>query len=198
MPCRLPARRSSRPAAQALLGPSGAGKSTLMDMLAQRKSMGALSGAVLVDGAPADGSFIRRTAYVPQYDNFVPVMSTREVRSPARGSPSAAARPSLRPCCPRRWAFRARRRALLRAQRGRGAPRTRPQARAQASHPAPAPQVMMFYAGIILPRNWSASRRAARVEEVLQEMVRHQPGAGGGGALGGDARGGGRSCGVKP
>ena len=67
-------------ALQALLGPSGAGKSTLMDMLAQRKSTGALTGAVLVDGMPADGSFIRRTAYVPQYDNFVPVMATREVQ----------------------------------------------------------------------------------------------------------------------
>jgi ABC-type multidrug transport system ATPase subunit len=29
---------------------------------------------------------------------------------------------------------------------------------------------MQFYAGIILPRDWSTSRRAARVEEVLQEM----------------------------
>lgn len=66
---------------QALLGPSGAGKSTLMDMLAQRKSTGALGGAVLVDGLPADGSFIRRTAYVPQYDNFVPLMTTQEVGS---------------------------------------------------------------------------------------------------------------------
>lgn len=29
---------------------------------------------------------------------------------------------------------------------------------------------MQFYAGIILPRGWSKARRAARVEEVLQEM----------------------------
>lgn len=51
---------------QALLGPSGAGKSTLMDILAQRKSMGNLSGFLLVDGQPATSSFIRKTAYVPQ------------------------------------------------------------------------------------------------------------------------------------
>ncbi|KIY99385.1 hypothetical protein MNEG_8579, partial [Monoraphidium neglectum] len=93
---------------QALLGPSGAGKSTLMDILAQRKSTGNLGGSMLVDGMPATGSYIRRTAYVPQNDNFVPVMTTVEV--------------------------------------------------------------MQFYAGIILPRSWSKARRAARVEEVLQEM----------------------------
>jgi hypothetical protein len=51
---------------QALLGPSGAGKSTLMDIMAQRKSMGNLSGYLLVDGQPATSSFIRKTAYVPQ------------------------------------------------------------------------------------------------------------------------------------
>jgi energy-coupling factor transporter ATP-binding protein EcfA2 len=51
---------------QALLGPSGAGKSTLMDILAQRKSMGNLSGFLLVNGRPATSSFIRKTAYVPQ------------------------------------------------------------------------------------------------------------------------------------
>ena len=93
---------------QALLGPSGAGKSTLMDMVAQRKSTGSLSGAVLVDGVPADGGFIRRTAYVPQYDNFVPFMSAGEV--------------------------------------------------------------MQFYAGMILPRDWRKERRAARVDEVMREM----------------------------
>ena len=31
---------------------------------------------------------------------------------------------------------------------------------------------MQFYAGMVLPRDWSTSRRAARVEEVLQDMVR--------------------------
>ena len=63
---------------QALLGPSGAGKSTLMDILAQRKCVGALSGRLLVGGRPVARGFVRRTAYVPQDDNFVPTMTTME------------------------------------------------------------------------------------------------------------------------
>lgn len=51
---------------QALLGPSGAGKSTLMDILAQRKSVGNLSGQMLIGGKPVTRSFIRKTSYVPQ------------------------------------------------------------------------------------------------------------------------------------
>eukprot|EP00879_Flechtneria_rotunda_P017044 GHRR01017850.1.p1 GENE.GHRR01017850.1~~GHRR01017850.1.p1 ORF type:complete len:820 (+),score=223.92 GHRR01017850.1:95-2554(+) len=64
---------------QALLGPSGAGKSTLMDILAQRKSMGNLNGFLLLNGRPATSSFIRKTAYVPQDDNFVATMTVAEV-----------------------------------------------------------------------------------------------------------------------
>lgn len=90
------------------MGPSGAGKSTLMDMLAQRKSTGCLGGVLLVNGIPAGQGFIGMCAYVPQHDNFVPVMTALEV--------------------------------------------------------------LQFYAGIVLPGDWSAARRAARVEEVLQEM----------------------------
>jgi ABC-type multidrug transport system ATPase subunit len=60
------------------MGPSGAGKSTLMDILAQRKSTGQLGGALLVNGQRADATYIRRTAYVPQEDNFVPVMTLME------------------------------------------------------------------------------------------------------------------------
>jgi len=63
---------------QAVMGPSGAGKSTLMDILAQRKSTGHLGGALLVDGKRADATYIRKTAYVPQEDNFVPVMTLLE------------------------------------------------------------------------------------------------------------------------
>jgi ABC-type multidrug transport system ATPase subunit len=51
---------------QALMGPSGAGKSTFMDILAMRKSVGHLSGRLLLSGRPANTSFIRKTAYVPQ------------------------------------------------------------------------------------------------------------------------------------
>ncbi len=63
---------------KALLGPSGAGKSTLMDILAQRKSVGTLTGQLLVSGRPVARGFIRKTAYVPQDDNFVPTMTTME------------------------------------------------------------------------------------------------------------------------
>lgn len=49
------------------MGPSGAGKSTLMDILAGRKSVGNLTGAVLVNGRPRkQAEFARKTAYVPQ------------------------------------------------------------------------------------------------------------------------------------
>ncbi|KIZ04851.1 hypothetical protein MNEG_3112 [Monoraphidium neglectum] len=61
---------------QALMGPSGAGKSTFMDILALRKSVGELTGRILVNGARATKAFIRKTAYE---DNFVPTMTTWEV-----------------------------------------------------------------------------------------------------------------------
>jgi ABC-type lipoprotein export system ATPase subunit len=50
-----------------------------MDMLALRKSVGNLTGMVLVNGQPATPAFVRRTAYVPQQDNFVPTMTAGEV-----------------------------------------------------------------------------------------------------------------------
>jgi ABC-type multidrug transport system ATPase subunit len=63
----------------ALMGPSGAGKSTLMDILAGRKSVGNLTGAVLVNGRPRkQAEFARKTAYVPQDDNFMPTMTVIE------------------------------------------------------------------------------------------------------------------------
>jgi ATP-binding cassette subfamily G (WHITE) protein 2 len=49
-----------------------------MDILAQRKSVGTLTGQMLVGGRPVTSSFIRKTAYVPQDDNFVPTMTTME------------------------------------------------------------------------------------------------------------------------
>ena len=52
------------------MGPSGAGKSTLMDMISARKSVGRLSGEVLVNGAPRGADFARKTAYVPQVCRF--------------------------------------------------------------------------------------------------------------------------------
>lgn len=49
-----------------LLGPSGAGKSTFMDMLAGRKTLGQLSGQVLVNGRPRRKADRHQTSYVPQ------------------------------------------------------------------------------------------------------------------------------------
>eukprot|EP00879_Flechtneria_rotunda_P005971 GHRR01006278.1.p1 GENE.GHRR01006278.1~~GHRR01006278.1.p1 ORF type:complete len:428 (+),score=125.08 GHRR01006278.1:410-1693(+) len=67
---------SARPSEmQALMGPSSAGKSTFMDILAMRKSVGNLTGRLLLSGKVANKSFFRKTAYVPQEDNFVPTMT---------------------------------------------------------------------------------------------------------------------------
>eukprot|EP00798_Chlamydomonas_sp_ICE-L_P032125 gene32125-16645_t len=56
-------------------------KSTLLDMLTQRKSVGELSGQIIVNGTPVSGSnkskYIKKMAYVPQ-DNLVPVLTASE------------------------------------------------------------------------------------------------------------------------
>ena len=56
-----------------LLGPSGAGKSSMLEILAGRKSTGAVTGTVLCNGLPLGPSFKRLSCYVPQEDVFVPV-----------------------------------------------------------------------------------------------------------------------------
>jgi ABC-type multidrug transport system permease subunit/ABC-type multidrug transport system ATPase subunit len=50
----------------ALMGVSGAGKTTLLDVLAQRTTMGVITGDMLVNGQPRDPSFQRKTGYVQQ------------------------------------------------------------------------------------------------------------------------------------
>ena len=50
----------------ALMGVSGAGKTTLLDCLAQRTTMGVITGDMLVNGKPLDASFQRNTGYVQQ------------------------------------------------------------------------------------------------------------------------------------
>jgi ATP-binding cassette subfamily G (WHITE) protein 2 (PDR) len=50
----------------ALMGVSGAGKTTLLDVLAQRTSMGIITGDMFVNGQPLDMSFQRKTGYVQQ------------------------------------------------------------------------------------------------------------------------------------
>jgi ATP-binding cassette, subfamily G (WHITE), member 2, SNQ2 len=47
----------------ALMGASGAGKTTCLDVLAQRKNIGVVSGDILIDGRPLDSDFARGTAY---------------------------------------------------------------------------------------------------------------------------------------
>lgn len=50
------------------MGASGAGKTTLLDVLALRKTIGVISGDVLVAGRPVGIDFQRGTAYCEQLD----------------------------------------------------------------------------------------------------------------------------------
>lgn len=45
------------------MGSSGAGKTTALDVLAQRKNVGVITGDLFVDGKPLGRSFARGTAY---------------------------------------------------------------------------------------------------------------------------------------
>lgn len=54
----------------ALMGVSGAGKTTLLDVLAQRTTMGVITGDMFVNGKPLDASFQRKTGYVQQQGMF--------------------------------------------------------------------------------------------------------------------------------
>ncbi|KAF7931602.1 uncharacterized protein EAE98_004338 [Botrytis deweyae] len=62
----------------ALMGVSGAGKTTLLDVLAQRVSMGVITGDMLVSGKPLDASFQRKTGYVQQQDLHLETTTVRE------------------------------------------------------------------------------------------------------------------------
>lgn len=59
-----------------LMGVSGAGKTTLLDVLAQRTSMGVITGDMLVNGKPLDESFQRKTGYVQQQGKLLFVLIT--------------------------------------------------------------------------------------------------------------------------
>ncbi|KAJ4150562.1 hypothetical protein LMH87_011307 [Akanthomyces muscarius] len=65
----------------ALMGVSGAGKTTLLDCLADRTSMGIITGEMLVDGKQRDMSFQRKTGYVQQQDLHLPTSTVREALS---------------------------------------------------------------------------------------------------------------------
>lgn len=62
----------------ALMGVSGAGKTTLLDCLADRLSVGVITGEMLVDGKPRDMSFQRKTGYVKQQDIHLHTSTVRE------------------------------------------------------------------------------------------------------------------------
>lgn len=62
----------------ALMGSSGAGKTTLMDVLAARKSEGAIEGTVKLNGQSLPVSFQRTTGYCEQLDVHLPQATVRE------------------------------------------------------------------------------------------------------------------------
>ncbi|OTB05983.1 hypothetical protein M426DRAFT_55928 [Hypoxylon sp. CI-4A] len=62
----------------ALMGVSGAGKTTLLDVLAQRTTMGVITGDMLVNGKPLPRSFQRNTGYVQQQDLHLETATVRE------------------------------------------------------------------------------------------------------------------------
>ncbi|ORZ27232.1 ABC-2 type transporter-domain-containing protein [Lobosporangium transversale] len=62
----------------ALMGSSGAGKTTLLDVLAQRKTIGTVTGHIEVDGQPLRRDFQRTTGYCEQLNVHVPESTVRE------------------------------------------------------------------------------------------------------------------------
>ncbi|GLA21539.1 hypothetical protein AnigIFM62618_011208 [Aspergillus niger] len=62
----------------ALMGVSGAGKTTLLNVLAKRVTTGVVTGDMLINGAPNDTSFQRKTGYVQQQDVHLSTCSVRE------------------------------------------------------------------------------------------------------------------------
>lgn len=54
----------------ALMGVSGAGKTTLLDVLAERTTIGVITGEMLVNGKPRGVNFQRNTGYVQQQGKF--------------------------------------------------------------------------------------------------------------------------------
>ena len=62
----------------ALMGSSGAGKTTLLDILANRKTVGMISGDVLFNGSPRTGAVSRASSYVMQDNMLIGVLTVRE------------------------------------------------------------------------------------------------------------------------
>ncbi|KAG0161727.1 hypothetical protein PDIDSM_667603 [Penicillium digitatum] len=62
----------------ALMGVTGAGKTTLLDVLADRATIGIVTGEMLIDGRLRDDSFQRKTGYVQQQDLHLETSTVRE------------------------------------------------------------------------------------------------------------------------
>lgn len=62
----------------ALMGVTGAGKTSLLDVLANRVTIGVVTGEMLVDGRMRDSSFQRKTGYVQQQDLHLETSTVRE------------------------------------------------------------------------------------------------------------------------
>ncbi|EMT74438.1 ABC transporter CDR4 [Fusarium odoratissimum] len=62
----------------ALMGATGAGKTTLLDVLADRVTVGVITGDILVNGLPRGKSFQRTTGYVQQQDIHLETSTVRE------------------------------------------------------------------------------------------------------------------------
>ncbi|KFA51049.1 hypothetical protein S40293_10105 [Stachybotrys chartarum IBT 40293] len=62
----------------ALMGSTGAGKTTLLDVLANRVTVGLVSGDILVNGVPRDKSFQRKAGYIQQQDIHLETSTVRE------------------------------------------------------------------------------------------------------------------------
>lgn len=59
-------------------GVTGAGKTSLLDVLANRVTVGVVSGQMLVDGRLRDAGFQRKTGYVQQQDLHLATSTVRE------------------------------------------------------------------------------------------------------------------------
>ena len=62
------------------MGPSGSGKTTLLDVLAGRKTTGAVYGHLQFGGATPSRAFLRRfTGYVEQFDTLLGILTVEEM-----------------------------------------------------------------------------------------------------------------------
>jgi ABC-type multidrug transport system ATPase subunit/ABC-type multidrug transport system permease subunit len=62
----------------ALMGASGAGKTTLLNILAERPSVGVISGSSMTKSTNQNKTFARRVGYAQQQDLHLPTMTVRE------------------------------------------------------------------------------------------------------------------------